>query len=183
MAEPRASDPFVAPGSQRPHFEPRRRSWRKWIGNAFFLLIVAIAFYSLGRYSAAQQLEEYKIKNVQLANDNGKLNSDNKAQTLRINELQDQVKDIKSKLDEVISPARNLEIKANESRPVSIALMEIGMVGTPTNESVNINVNGKRQVAAAGDVIGADFACRIQVVSIDLLKSSANITTACAVKR
>lgn len=183
MTETRASNPYVAPSAQRPHFETKRRPWRRWAGDVFLLLIVAAGFYSLGRYSASQQFEDYKARNAQLAGDNGKLSADSKTQALRISELQDQLKDIKTKYDEVISPARNLVIKANESRPVSIALMEIGMIGTPTNESVNINVNGKRQVAAAGDVVSADFTCRIQVVSIDLLKSSASVNSACDVKR
>jgi hypothetical protein len=89
---------------------------------------------------------------------------------------------MKAKYDEVLSSTRNLEIKANETKPMSIASIEIGVIGTPMIDSVNLNVNGKKQVVSAGDVVSVDFTCNIRVLSIDLLKSVARIGSGCAIK-
>ncbi|MGB7618735.1 MAG: hypothetical protein WBM06_17425, partial [Pseudolabrys sp.] len=50
----------------------------------------------------------------------------------------------------------------------------IGLIGAPTNESVNINVNGKQQSVATGDVINITLdprtTCLVRVQSFDMFK-------------
>jgi hypothetical protein len=160
----------------------RRGSWRRAGRNTFFFLVVGIACYSLGRYTIGQEVENYKLRNAQLSSDNGKLGADVKAAAVQTTNLQEQLAAMKAKYDEVLSSTRNLEIKANETKPMSIASIEIGVIGTPMIDSVNLNVNGKKQVVSAGDVVSVDFTCNIRVLSIDLLKSVARIGSGCAIK-
>jgi hypothetical protein len=48
-------------------------------------------------------------------------------------------------------------------------------MGSPTNESVTLNVSGKRHVAAAGDVISLvldeSTTCQVTVQTFDLFKA------------
>jgi hypothetical protein len=58
----------------------------------------------------------------------------------------------------------------------------VGLIGSPANESIMLNVNGKQLAAAAGQVIpaGLDSSanCRVAVQSFDMFK--AVLTATCA---
>jgi hypothetical protein len=51
----------------------------------------------------------------------------------------------------------------------------VGLMGSPTNENVTINVNGKQHVAVAGDVITVALdeptTCQVTVQSFDPFKA------------
>ena len=53
--------------------------------------------------------------------------------------------------------------------------MTIGLIGSPTNESITLNVNGKQQKMTAGDVIhvslDASTTCQVQIQSFDMFKA------------
>jgi hypothetical protein len=53
--------------------------------------------------------------------------------------------------------------------------LTIGLVGPPTNESINVNVNGKHQSAATGDVVNIALepptTCQVRVQSFDMFKA------------
>jgi hypothetical protein len=55
-------------------------------------------------------------------------------------------------------------------------------MGAPSIQGVNININGKRQLAAAGDVItvnvSATRTCRVTVQSFDMFKAVLHATCA-----
>jgi hypothetical protein len=58
----------------------------------------------------------------------------------------------------------------------------VGLIGSPGNEGILLNVNGKQQAAAAGQVIaaGSDASanCQVAVQSFDMFK--AVLTATCA---
>jgi hypothetical protein len=57
---------------------------------------------------------------------------------------------------------------------VASGRLTVGLIGPPTNESVNININGKQQSAATGDVIKVSLdpstMCQVRVLSFDMFK-------------
>jgi hypothetical protein len=59
--------------------------------------------------------------------------------------------------------------------------LTVGLIGPPTNERVNLNINGKEHSAAAGDVISfaldPSTACRLQVQRFDMFR--ATLTASC----
>ena len=63
----------------------------------------------------------------------------------------------------------------NKSMIVAGGRLTIGLVGPPTNEGVNININGQQHSAAVGDTINVAVdpttACQVRVKSFDMFKA------------
>src|SRR5262249_52285998 len=74
-------------------------------------------------------------------------------QTAREVVLQGKLTAAQVALDAIIPSENTYNVKPNQSIIVADGRLTIGLVGPPTNESININVNGKHQSAATGDVI------------------------------
>jgi hypothetical protein len=92
--------------------------------------------------------------------------------------LQNRLSTFEAALDEII-PSKNIyNIKPNQSMIVAGGRLTIGLIGTPANESININVNGKQQSAASGDVINITIdprtTCQVRVQSFDMFKAVIN---------
>jgi len=55
------------------------------------------------------------------------------------------------------------------------------LVGSPTNQGITVNINGKQQMVASGDVIevavDASTTCHVRVQAFDMFK--ALVTAAC----
>jgi hypothetical protein len=66
-------------------------------------------------------------------------------------------------------------IKPNQSLIVAGGRLTVGLVGSPSNESVNININGQRQTVAPGDIIDVAVdppaTCQVRVQSFDMFKA------------
>ena len=83
----------------------------------------------------------------------------------------------------VMAPAENTyNIDPNQSIIVGKGRLTIGLIGPPTGEKVNINLNGKQYSVAAGDVIKVALdqstACQVRLQSFDMFK--AVVTATCA---
>jgi hypothetical protein len=73
-------------------------------------------------------------------------------------------------------PSQNTyNINPNQSLIAADGRLTIGMIGSPGNEGINLNVNGKQQKVSAGDVIrvspDAATACQVQIQSFDMFKA------------
>jgi hypothetical protein len=72
-------------------------------------------------------------------------------------------------------------INPNQSLLVADGHLTIGLVGSPLTNGINININGKQQHAAVGDVIrvspDTSTACVVQIESFDMFK--AQFTASC----
>ena len=179
MTETTASDRSV-PRSPRPSrfgIAPRYR----FSLTVLVILVIAWGCYTLGRHSGTHEVADYRKVNAQLRSENSQLITDKGEQASQITSLKNQLKSVQDQLGEFFLQTRNHQINANESKLVSIGQMIIGLIGTPRNESVDLNINGKQQSAAAGFVTDVEFPtiCRIEVISFDVLKSSAAVRTTC----
>jgi hypothetical protein len=59
--------------------------------------------------------------------------------------------------------------------------LTVGLIGAPTNDSVTLNVNGKRQSLGTGDVLNVVAAdgqtnCQVRVQSFDMFKAVVTAT-------
>ena len=77
---------------------------------------------------------------------------------------------------EAITPSENTyNITPNRSMIVGGGRLTIGLIGSPSNEGVNININGKQHSAAVGDTINIavdpSTACQVRVKSFDMFKA------------
>jgi TolA-binding protein len=112
-------------------------------------------------------------------------------QAEQIEDLKTRLNEAQEKLDAITNPNGNIDIAANESRYFASGALIIGLIGTPRQENVELNISGngsgsaknKQQSAVAGDVIDfapdGSMACRIKVISFDILKASVKVNAAC----
>jgi hypothetical protein len=156
--------------------------WLLCVAGAVLILVFTIGGYKLGRYNGDRKIEEIQAVNGALHNDNQMLTAQNADQKAKLAGLQDKLTSVQAELDAITLPENTYEISPNQSKIVAGGHLTIGLVGSPTNESVNININGKQQSAAAGDVInfGLDpsMTCRVRVRSFGMFK--AVVTATCA---
>ncbi len=149
---------------------------------AVFILGVAIGSYFLTRTAGENEIKAANIRIVQLQSENQKLSADNTNQMVTIADLQTQLKNVQAKLTAIMPAEKTYNIYPNQSIIVADGHLTIGLIGSPTNESVNININGKPQSAAVGAIINSvldpSTTCQVGVQSFDMFK--AVLTASCA---
>jgi hypothetical protein len=146
------------------------------------ILIVAIGCYALGLNMARRDIAAGKQLIQQLQSESQKLEKQtNELSTSNI-ALQNKLASLQASMD-TMKPAQNTyNLKPNESMVVANGHLTLGLVGSPQNASVNININGKQTSAAPGDVIkvapDASTACQVMVQSFDMF--AAVVTASCS---
>jgi hypothetical protein len=147
------------------------------------ILVVAIVGFILGvsignrdRIGDANIIKE-------LTADKDKLTAERIALQKQIFELREQRDKVNNKL-EAIMPSPNIyRIKPNESQTVPIGRLTVGLVGTPGNQSIELNINDKKYRAQAGDINDIAMACRVEVVSFSVIDANVMVTASCTETR
>jgi hypothetical protein len=164
---------------------PVRRGRVLVVGATVLLLIGSTVIgYLLGRDMARNPLEAATLLIQQLEPENRKLKATTLSQNAAIIELRAQLKKVQATLNEIRPSENTYNINGNQSLIVGDGYLTIGLVGPPTNDSINININGKQHLAATGDVF--DIApnpattCQVRVQSFDMFEATiyATCTTA-----
>ena len=80
---------------------------------------------------------------------------------------------------EMITPSQNTySFGPNQSMILAEGRLTLGLIGSPANDSINININGKQHSAGAGDVIrfahDTSTECRVQVQRFDMFRATLN---------
>jgi cell division protein FtsB len=164
--------------------QTRSRLYRLFTGRWLFLItiLVGIGGYIVGLNVGYLDIAGARQLIQQLRSDNQKL----KTQISDLNAtqvaLQNKLATFESALDEIIPSKNTYNIKPNQSMIVASGRLTIGLIGPPTNERVNININGKQQSAATGDVINITLdprtTCQVRVQSFDMFKAILNASCA-----
>src|SRR5215475_13682255 len=160
--------------------KPKSFLYRMFTGRWLFLLtiLVGVVAYLIGLNvgyldiaGARQLIQQLRADNQKLKTEISDLNATQVA-------LQNKLSTFGSALDEIIPSKNTYNIKPNQSMIVASGRLTIGLVGAPGNDSVNINVNGKQQAAASGDVIKVTLdpstVCQVRVQSFDMFKAVLN---------
>src|SRR5215472_15563914 len=156
--------------------QPRSFLYRMFTGRWLFLLtiLVGVVAYLIGLNvgyldiaGARQVIQQLRADNQKLKTEIADLNATQVA-------LQNRLTTFEAALDEIIPSKNTYNIKPNQSMIVASGRLTVGLVGPPTNDSVNININGKQQSAASGDVIKVTLdpstTCQVRVQSFDMFK-------------
>ena len=89
--------------------------------------------------------------------------------------LRAELSSTKAALDAIMPSQNTYNINPNQSLLAADGRLTIGMIGSPGNDGINLNVNGKQQKVAAGDVIRVSpdpsTACQVQLQSFDMFKA------------
>jgi hypothetical protein len=175
----------TAPSNPAPHgaaaVAPPRRS--RVVGISILLIIVftCIAFL-LGLYTANNEIASDRDLIGVLRTENQTLNKKVSDLNAEIARLQTTLTNTRSQLDAILPSKDRYYIGPNESRIVADGHLTIGLVGPPTNDKINLNINGKTYKAAAGDTIKVAFDpstnCQVTVQSFDMFQ--AVLTASCA---
>jgi hypothetical protein len=150
---------------------------------AFAVLILGIAFgsYVVLRLASESEAKAANNRILQLQTENQKLTADNTNQLATIAGLQSQLKVVQAKLVEIMPTKNTYNISPNQALIVADGRLTIGLVGSPANEGVTININSKQQKAAAGSifniVLDPSTTCQVGVQSFDMFK--AVLTASC----
>ena len=162
--------------------EPRR--WRPAMAIAFIITFfgILIGGHLYGRYLASfhSTRTENTIAELRAETQKGKRKSDSLSAELTAMEAK--LEGAQAALDSIMPAPNTYTIYPNLTRIVGDGHLTVGMIGTPGNDAIMLNVNGKQQPLAAGQTINVapDPAtqCQLSVQSFDLFK--ATLVAACS---
>jgi cell division protein FtsB len=152
--------------------------------NTILIVAVVIAAFLWGRGMASRDLLDRDAAILQLQSQGQKLEADITDQNANLASLRAQLSSIQATLDSIMPSENTYNINPNQSLIVADGRLTVGLIGLPTNEGVNINVNGKQQLVKAGDVIrvalDASTRCQVAIRSFDMFKAVLNASCAAA---
>ncbi|HET8973079.1 MAG TPA: hypothetical protein VFN63_07325 [Pseudolabrys sp.] len=149
-----------------------------------YLLVTAlmggIVGYLLGLNSAYVEMSASKLALQQSRAENQKMKSEMAGENVKVGAMESGIAKLQTKLDELIPSENTYNIKANQSLIVGEGRLTVGLIGAPANDSVTLNINGKRQQLGTGDVlnVAADNRtnCQVRVQSFDMFKAVVTAT-------
>ena len=139
------------------------------------VLFIMVSGYFWGRQFNARDIAQRDAAILQLQADGQRLAADIADQNATLTALRAELTTTKATLD-AITPSLNVyNINPNQSLIVADGRLTVGMIGAPGNDGINLNINGKQQKVAAGDVIRVSpdpsTACQVQLQSFDMFKA------------
>ena len=139
------------------------------------ILFIMVSGYFWGRQFNARDIQQRDAAILQLQSDSQRLAADIADQSATLTALRAELSSTKAALD-AITPSLNIyNINPNQSLIAADGRLTIGMIGSPGNEGINLNVNGKQHKVAAGDIIQVSpdpsTACQVQIQSFDMFKA------------
>jgi hypothetical protein len=146
------------------------------------IVVILVGGHLYGRYLASRDLggRDNVIEELRAESQQQKRNIDQKS--AQLTNLQAKLDRTKAQLESIMPTKDTYNIMPNQTLFVADGRVSVGLVGSPGNERVMLNVNGKEQAVMAGQVIttGADPSanCQVAVQSFDMFK--AVLTASCA---
>lgn len=135
----------------------------------------AVVGYYVGHGLATQPLANATRQISQLLPENQRLKTTVLDQTAKLVSLQSQLSRSQTTLEAIMPTENTYNVAPNQSIIVANGRLTLGLVGSPTNSSITININGKQQMAVTGDVfkITPDqaTACQVRVQSFDMFRA------------
>lgn len=152
-----------------------------------YLLLTAlmggIIGYLIGLNTAYVEMTSVKLLLQQSRTENQKMKSEMAGENVKAAAMESSITKLQATLDELIPSENTYNIKANQSLIVGGGRLSVGLVGAPANDSVTLNINGKRQSLGTGDTLNvpADGAnCQLRLQSFDMFK--AVVTATCGTR-
>jgi hypothetical protein len=137
--------------------------------------------YLLGLELAYRDMVVVKQHTLQLQSEIERLKRQIVQQDSNLSAAQAKLRNIQAALDALMPSQNTYIINPNQAMLVAGGRLSIGLIGAPSNASVNLNINGKQQFASSGDtvkvVVDPSTACHVRVESFDMFK--AVVTASC----
>jgi hypothetical protein len=104
------------------------------------------------------------------------------SQSANMKNMHSEAANLQAQLDAIIPSQNRYSINPNQSLVVADGHLTVGLVGFPKSDGIDININGKHQFVAVGDLIQVapdpSTACDVKIQSFDMFK--AQFTASCA---
>jgi hypothetical protein len=158
-------------------FTTRRR------GLLIIVLVLAaiVGAYVLGLQMSFRELVNAKQLILQLQTESQKFKDQTTLQKAKVLSLQATAAKLAATLNAVMPSKDTYQIVANQSLIVADGRLTVGLVGPPTNQGITVNINGKQQMVASGDVVevavDASTTCHVRVQAFDMF--TALVTATC----
>ncbi len=154
-----------------------------------YLLLAAVlggfVGYLIGLNTAVLENRATMQTLQQSRSENQKMKGEMAEQDAHSAAMESNVAKLRAALQELVPSENTYILRANQSLIVGGGRLTIGLIGSPTNESVTININGKRQSFATGDLINvpidAQTNCQVRLQSFDMFR--AIVMATCAVRQ
>lgn len=160
----------------------RRRRVYILLIETLLILGVALIGHITGRELARRQLAQRELTIQQLREERQQVSAELNVRADRILTLQTRLNHVQGVLDGIVPSENIYVILPNQSLVVAGGRVTVGLMGAPTIQGVNVNINGKRQLAAAGDVIAVKIDetrnCQVTIQSFDMFKAVLHATCA-----
>jgi hypothetical protein len=148
------------------------------------LVIGAVGGYIFGRQLTYNDVLAARQLTDQLQSENQALNRQITSQSANLISVEAKLTKAQAELNAIMPSTDTYNVEPNQALVVGDGRLTIGLVGSPSNQGVEINVNGKQQLMAAGDIVQVTPApatnCQVRVQSFDMFK--AVVTAWCQVK-
>lgn len=162
-----------------------RSSVRRWLrAENRYVVVVAIVIvlvgviaggHLYGRFLSARDLGGRDNVIEQLRAENQKLKRSGDEKSAKLTEMQVKLNGVQSALEAIMPIADTYNLNPNQTLIVADGHLMIGMIGSPANEGIMLDVNGKQQTVTAGQVISVapdgSTQCRLAVQSFDMFKA------------
>lgn len=166
----------LAADRQSPTPSRSRLMLRRWFPapvRVILVIVLALGCYALGWHTGVHEIDNLRSRNEQREKDNKNLSDQNSGQAAQIAILQTQLKNVQDELNAIMPLQSTFEVNSNQSRLVASGHLTVGLIGAPSNDKVNININGEQHSVVAGDVItiALPTTCQVQVKSFELFRA------------
>ena len=143
------------------------------IGTFLFFRHLAYADLVAARQLIAQVQDDDETQRKQVNEEN-----------IKINSLETELANTKADLEAIRPSKDQYNIPPNESRIIADGRLTVGLVGSPTIDTVTLSINGKEQSVVAGQVIDVSpdpsTNCQVRVQSFSMVNATVNAVCAAA---
>ena len=151
-----------------------------WLATIALLLAVGLGSFLFGIYISSRDLAATRTLVQQLQAEAQRSKQTMIAATVASAALQTKTDKLAADL-EAIRPAKDTyNFLPNQSLVLANGMLTVGMVGSPGNNGIVLNVNGARKPVSSGDVVQVDVdaktSCHVTVQSFDLFKAVVHAT-------
>jgi cell division protein FtsL len=150
------------------------------------VIIGAVAIFGrfYGQHLAYGAMQDRDSAIRQLEVETQRLQLEKSSQSANMKTMHTEASRLQAQLDAIIPSKDRYNINPNQSLVVADGHLTIGLVGSPGPDGVQININGKRQMAVVGDLIHVTLdpstACDVEIQSFDMFKVQFTATCASA---
>jgi len=163
---------------------PRTTRWsqtrsRRLVALVIFLACVGAA-YVIGLETVLRDLNNQKQLVAQLQLEGQRAKEKVVAQDAELVTLRSNLAKVQAALNEIMPVKDTYHLTGNQSFIVANGRMTIGLIGSPGNQTAILNINGKQQTVAPGDVVSVPPDCSVRVQAFDMFVAVVTATCGAA---